>query len=171
MNLEKVIRDVQDFPKEGILFKDITTILHDKDALKFALDEYARKLEGVQYDYIVGPESRGFIFGVPLAYNQGKGFIPVRKEGKLPYKTLKESYDLEYGSATIEMHIDAIKKGDKVVIVDDLLATGGTCRAMIRLIEKAGGEVVKVVFLIELAFLKGRSVLKGYDVQSLITYD
>ncbi len=170
MDLKKIIRDIPDFPEKGIIFRDITPVLHDKDALRDSVKQYEDMLAGTDFDYIVGPESRGFIFGVPLAYSMNKGFIPVRKKGKLPYKTLSESYDLEYGSATIEIHEDAIKKGDKIVIVDDLLATGGTCKAMIDLIERAGGEIEKIVFLIELEFLNGRKVLEGYDVESIIKY-
>lgn len=170
MDLKKIVRDVPDFPKEGILFKDITTILQNPEALKVSIDEFQKKLEDVDFDYVVGPESRGFIFGVPIAYNMNKGFIPVRKAGKLPYETKSKEYALEYGTATIEMHTDAIKPGDKVVIVDDLLATGGTSKAMIELIEELGGEVVKLVYLIELDFLKGRDVLDGYKIESIINY-
>ncbi len=170
MDLKKIIRDVPDFPQEGIIFRDITPLLQDKDALNESILQYEKMLDGVEFDYIIGPESRGFIFGVPLAFHMNKGFIPVRKAGKLPFETLSKSYDLEYGSATIEIHKDAIKKGDRVVIVDDLLATGGTCKAMIDLIEEAGGKVEKILFLIELEFLNGREKLEGYDVQSLVTY-
>ena len=170
MDLKNIIRDVVDFPKEGIVFKDITTILQDPKALKASVDEFEAALEGVEFDYIVGPESRGFIFGVPLAYNMEKGFLPVRKAGKLPYETRSKEYDLEYGSAVIEMHVDAIKPGDRVVIVDDLLATGGTSCAMVELIEELGGVVTKMVYLIELEFLHGIDKLKGYDVQSIIKY-
>ncbi len=170
MDLRNIIRDVKDFPKEGIIFRDITPLLQDKDALQESVKQYEKTLDGVDFDYVVGPESRGFIFGVPLAYSMKKGFIPVRKIGKLPYKTYSKEYDLEYGSATIEIHQDAIKKGDKVVIIDDLLATGGTCRAMIDLIEEAGGIVEKIVFLIELEFLNGRKNLGDYDVESLVKY-
>lgn len=170
MDLKSLIRDVENFPKEGIVFKDITTILRNPEGLRASVDEFEAVLEGVEFDYVIGPESRGFIFGVPLAYNMNKGFIPVRKEGKLPYKTRSKEYDLEYGSAIIEMHIDAIKPGDKVVIVDDLLATGGTSKAMVELIHELGGEVVKMVYLIELEFLNGRSKLEGYNVESIIKY-
>ncbi len=170
MDLKNLIRDVQDFPKEGILFKDITTVLQDPEGLRASVDAFETALEGVEFDYVVGPESRGFIFGVPLAYNMNKGFVPVRKAGKLPYKTKSKEYDLEYGSAVIEMHIDSIKPGDKVVVVDDLLATGGTSKAMVELIEDLGGEVVKMVYLIELDFLNGRDLLKGYDVEAIINY-
>ncbi|QUH31197.1 adenine phosphoribosyltransferase [Vallitalea guaymasensis] len=168
MDLKTLIREVPDFPKEGILFYDITTILQNPEGLKASIDQIQVKLEGIEFDYIVGPESRGFIFGVPVAYNTGKGFLPIRKAGKLPYKTKSKEYALEYGTATIEMHIDAIKPGDKVVIIDDLLATGGTSKATVELIESLGGEVVKLVYLIELDFLKGRDKLKNYDVDSII---
>ncbi|MFV0503667.1 MAG: adenine phosphoribosyltransferase [Lachnospirales bacterium] len=170
MDLKKVIRSVEDFPEKGILFRDITTVLMNENALVESVDEMQKKVDGCDFDLIIGPESRGFIFGMPLAYNLKKGFIPVRKKGKLPYETISESYNLEYGSATVEMHKDAIKKGQKVVIVDDLLATGGTCKAMVNLIEKAGGEVVKIVFFIELDDLKGRKVLEGYSVESVLNY-
>jgi len=170
MDLRKIIRDVPDFPKEGIVFKDITTILQDPDALRESVDQMQAKLEDVEFDYVIGPESRGFIYGVPIAYNMRKGFIPVRKAGKLPYKTKGRTYELEYGTATIEMHIDSIKPGDKVVIVDDLLATGGTSEAMVKLIEDLGGEVVKMVFLIELSFLPGAAKLKDYNVESILKY-
>ncbi len=170
MDLKSLIRDVYDFPKEGIVFKDITTVLQDPAGLRFAVDEFEKALKDVDFDLVVGPESRGFIFGVPLAYNMNKGFIPVRKEGKLPYKTKSKEYDLEYGSAVVEIHMDAIKQGDRVVVVDDLLATGGTSKAMVELIEEMGGIVVKMVYLIELSFLKGREVLQGQDVEAIIKY-
>lgn len=170
MDLKKVIRDVHDFPKEGIVFKDITTVLQDPEALVSSVDQFGEKLKGLDFDLIIGPESRGFIFGVPLAYNFKKGFVPVRKAGKLPYETKSKEYDLEYGSAVIEMHVDAIKPGDKVVIIDDLLATGGTSQAMVELIEEMGGEVVKLVYLIELGFLDGRKKLEGHDVEAIIKY-
>ena len=170
MDLYKLIRDVKDFPKEGILFKDITTLLQDGEGLVASIDQITEKLEKVDFDLVVGPEARGFIFGVPTAYKLKKGFVPVRKPGKLPYKCVTQSYDLEYGSSTIEMHIDAIQKGQKVVIVDDLLATGGTTKAIIDLVEKMGGVVAKVVFLIELEGLNGRELLKGYDIESILQY-
>ncbi len=170
MNLYNLIRDVKDFPKEGIVFKDIAPLLQNGEGLKQSINEIADKLEEVNFDLVVGPEARGFIFGVPTAYKLGKGFIPVRKPGKLPYECISETYDLEYGTSTIQMHIDAIEKGQKVVIVDDLLATGGTTKAMIDLIEKMGGEVVKIVFLIELEFLKGREILEGYNIESILKY-
>ncbi|HHW66996.1 MAG: adenine phosphoribosyltransferase [Epulopiscium sp.] len=170
MDLKQIVRDVLDFPKEGIIFRDITPVLQSPEALKESIDQMMDKLDGVDFDLIVGPESRGFIFGVPLAYNMNKGFIPVRKKGKLPYKTVEKEYDLEYGTASIEMHIDAIQPGQKVVIIDDLLATGGTSKAIIDLIEQVGGKVVKLVYLIELEFLKGRDALKDYSVESIIKY-
>jgi adenine phosphoribosyltransferase len=170
MDLYKLIRDVKDFPTEGILFRDITPLLADKNGLKEAVDSIARELEDVDFDIVIGPESRGFIFGVPVAYKMDKSFVPVRKPGKLPYKCISQTYDLEYGSSTIEIHVDAISKGQKVVIVDDLLATGGTTKAMIELIEKLGGEVVKIVYLIELEALKGRELLKGQNIASILKY-
>lgn len=170
MDIKNLIRDVYDFPKEGIIFKDITTVLKDPAGLKESIDKLQEVLKDVEFDYVIGPESRGFIFGVPIAYNMNKGFIPIRKAGKLPYKTKSKEYALEYGSATIEMHVDAIKPGDKVVIVDDLLATGGTSRAMVDLIEDLGGQVVKLAYLIELEFLDGRKVIGDYLVDSIVKY-
>lgn len=171
MDLSKLVRDVHDFPKEGIVFKDITPILQDPQGLKASIEQIQDKLKGVDFDYVIGPESRGFIFGVPLAYNMNKGFIPVRKKGKLPAEAKQKEYALEYGTAVIEMHVDAFKPGQKVVIVDDLLATGGTSKAMVELIEEMGGEVVKLVYLIELEFLKGREKLDGYNIDSIIKYE
>lgn len=170
MDLYSLIRDIENFPKEGILFRDITPLLQDPQGLVNSIDLMAKEVEGLDFDLVIGPESRGFIFGVPLAYKLQKGFVPVRKPGKLPYQTVSQSYDLEYGSNTIEMHIDSIKPGQKVVIIDDLLATGGTTKAMVDLIEKLGGEVVKIVYLIELEGLNGREVLQGKDVVSLLKY-
>lgn len=170
MNLPDLIRDVVDFPEKGVVFKDITPLLQCPEGLVESVDQIQEKLKGIDFDLIVGPESRGFIFGVPVAYNLKKGFIPVRKPGKLPYETIGQSYDLEYGSSTIEIHTDAIKPGQKVVIIDDLLATGGTTKAMIDLVEKMGGEIVKIVFLIELTFLKGIDLLEGYNISSIIKY-
>lgn len=169
--LEEYVRSIPDFPEPGIIFRDITTILQDPDGLHLAIDGILRDLEGVDFDVVVGPESRGFIFGVPVAYALHKGFVPVRKKGKLPCKTVTMEYELEYGSAVIEMHADSIKPGQKVVIVDDLIATGGTTEAMIRLIENLGGEVVKICFVMELAGLHGRDRLEEYPVDSLITYE
>lgn len=169
--LEEYVTAIPDFPEKGIIFRDITTILQDKDGLKLAIDGMAEKLEGVDYDLIAGPESRGFIFGTPLAYRVDKGFVMIRKKGKLPRETISEEYELEYGKATIEVHKDAIKPGQKVVLVDDLVATGGSAAASIKLIERLGGKVVKVLFVIELKGLRGRDKLKGYDVESLIAYE
>ncbi len=170
MDLKKVIRDIPDFPQQGILFRDITTVLHDSEALKDSIDQMAEKMESKDYDIIAGPESRGFIFGVPLAYKLSKGFIPIRKKGKLPAETISKEYALEYGTAVIEMHKDAIVKGQKVYIVDDLLATGGTAKAIAEMVEEAGGIIVGFVFLIELEALGGREVLKDYNVDSIIVY-
>lgn len=169
--LEEYVRNIPNFPKEGIIFRDITTVLQDSNAFKMAIDFMQDSLKDIQFDIIVGPESRGFIFGTPIAYNMGKGFVPVRKKGKLPYNTIEASYDLEYGKATLEIHEDAIKKGQKVVIVDDLIATGGTLEAIIKLVEKLGGEVVKICCLIELPDLKGREKLSGYEISSCIKFD
>lgn len=170
MDLKNYIAAIKDFPKEGIIFRDMTPLLQDKDALKFALDQLSAFAKEVNADIIAGPEARGFIFGTPVAYALNIGFVPVRKPGKLPRKTIEYKYDLEYGSNTLCMHEDAIKKGQKVVIIDDLLATGGTVEAAIQLIEKLGGEVVGCAFLIELDDLKGREKLKDFKVLSLLHY-
>ncbi len=169
--LEDYVRSIPDFPEPGIIFRDVTSILQDADGLRLAIDSIQEKLKDVDVDVIVGTESRGFIFGVPVAYNLHKPFVPVRKKGKLPCKTISMDYDLEYGSATIEMHQDSIKPGQKVAIIDDLIATGGTVEAAAKMIEELGGQVVKIVFLMELAGLKGRERLKKYDVSSVIRYD
>ncbi len=169
--IEEYVRSIPDFPEPGIIFRDVTSVLADADGLALAIDEMQKKLDGTEYDVVVGLESRGFIFGMPIAYNNHKPFIPVRKKGKLPCETIEASYDLEYGSATIEIHKDAIKPGQKVVIVDDLIATGGTVEAAIKLVEQLGGEVVKVLFLMELAGLEGRKKLEKYDVESVIVYE
>lgn len=169
--IEEYVRSIPDFPEPGIIFRDITSVLQDADGLQLAIDSMIKLLDGVEYDVVAGTESRGFIFGVPIAYEMHKPFVPVRKKGKLPCETISQSYDLEYGQATIEMHKDSIKPGQKVVLVDDLIATGGTIEAAIKLVEQLGGEVVKVIFLMELAGLKGRERLKGYDVASVITYE
>ena len=158
------------FPGKGIIFRDITSVIQDPEGLKLAIDGIQNLLKDVDFDVVVGPESRGFIFGVPIAYNNHTGFVPVRKKGKLPCETISEEYALEYGTATIEIHKDAIQPGQKVVIVDDLIATGGTTEAAIHMIERLGGEVVKVVFLMELEGLKGRERLKDYDVDAVIKY-
>ena len=169
--VEDYVRTIPDFPEPGIMFRDVTSVLQDPDGLKLSIDEMIKKLDGVEFDVIAGAESRGFIFGVPVAYELGKAFVPVRKKGKLPCETVSAEYELEYGTATIEIHKDAIKPGQKVVVVDDLIATGGTIEAAIKLIEQLGGEVVKVLFLIELAGLNGREKLAGYDVESVVTYE
>ena len=169
--VEDYIRSIPDFPEPGIIFRDITTILQDPDGLKLAVDGLIDMLKDVEYDVVVGPESRGFIFGVPVAYAEHKRFVPVRKKGKLPCETIAMEYDLEYGTAVIEMHKDSIKPGQKVVIVDDLMATGGTMEAIIKLIEQLGGEVVKICFVMELAGLKGREKLSKYPVESLVIYE
>ena len=169
--LEEYVRSIPDFPEPGIIFRDITTILQDPDGLHLAIQSMQDKLKDTEFDVVVGTEPRGFIFGVPIAYNLHKAFVPVRKKGKLPCETVSMEYDLEYGSAVIEMHKDSIKPGQKVVLVDDLVATGGTIEAAIKLVEELGGEVVKVVFLMELAGLKGRERLKGYEVESVLCYD
>ena len=169
--LEDYVVTIPDFPEPGIMFRDITSVIQDPDGLKLAVDGLVGLLKDTEYDLIVGPESRGFIFGVPVAYLQGKGFIPVRKKGKLPRKTVSQKYDLEYGQAEIEIHVDAVKPGQKVVIVDDLIATGGSAEAAAKLVEQLGGEVVKLIFVMELAGLNGREKLKKYDVESLITYE
>ena len=169
--LEEYVRSIPDFPEPGIIFRDITTILQDPDGLHLAIQSMQDKLKDTEFDVVVGTESRGFIFGVPIAYNLHKAFVPVRKKGKLPCETVSMEYDLEYGSAVIEMHKDSIKPGQTVVLVDDLVATGGTIEAAIKLVEELGGEVVKVVFLMELAGLKGRERLKGYEVESVLCYD
>ena len=169
--LENYVRSIPDFQEPGIIFRDVTSILQDADGLGLAIDGILDMLKDVDYDVVVGPESRGFIFGVPVAYTAHKSFVPVRKKGKLPCETIEAEYELEYGSAVIEMHKDAIKPGQKVVIIDDLIATGGTIEAIIGLIEQLGGEVVKICFVMELAGLNGREKLKKYNVESLITYE
>ena len=169
--LEEYVKSIPDFPEKGIIFRDVTSVLQDAEGLHLAIDQMQEKLEGVDFDVVLGPESRGFIFGVPIAYNMHKAFVPVRKKGKLPRATISQTYDLEYGTATIEIHKDAIQPGQKVVIIDDLIATGGTTEAIIKMVEELGGEVVKIVFLMELAGLKGREKLNGYDIDSAIIYE
>ena len=169
--VEDYVRTIPDFPEPGIMFRDVTSVLQDADGLKLAIDGIQSKLEGLDFDVIAGTESRGFIFGMPVAYNLHKPFVLVRKKGKLPCETVSETYDLEYGTATIEMHKDSIQPGQKVVLIDDLIATGGTIRAAAHLIERLGGEVVKMVFLMELAGLNGREKLAGYNVDSVIVYE
>ncbi len=169
--LEDYVVTIPDFPEPGIMFRDITSVIQDPDGLKLAIDGLVDALKDVDYDLVLGPESRGFIFGVPVAYAMGKGFVPVRKKGKLPRETVSMKYDLEYGQAEVEIHKDAIKPGQKVVVVDDLIATGGSAEAAVKLAEMLGGEVVKMVFVMELAGLKGREKLAGKNVESLIVYD
>lgn len=169
--LEEYVRSIPDFPEEGIIFRDVTSVLQDAEGLHLAIDAMQEKIQDLDYDVVVGAESRGFIFGAPIAYNNRKPFVLVRKKGKLPCETIETTYELEYGTATIEMHKDSIKPGQKVLIVDDLIATAGTTKAMIELVEKLGGVVVGVVFLIELAGLDGRKRLEGYRVDSVICYE
>ena len=169
--VEEYVRSIKDFPKEGIIFRDVTTVLQDADGLHLAIDEMQDKIKDLDFDVVLGPESRGFIFGVPIAYNLHKAFVPVRKKGKLPCETVSMEYELEYGTATIEIHKDAIKPGQKVVIIDDLIATGGTIEAIIKLVEGLGGEVVGICFLMELEGLNGRDKLEVYNVESVIKYE
>ena len=169
--IEEYVRSIPDFPEPGIIFRDVTSVLQDADGLQLAIDSMQDCLEGEEFDVITGLESRGFIFGAPLAYVMHKPFVPIRKKGKLPCETVEKTYDLEYGTATIEMHKDAIQKGEKVVLLDDLIATGGTMKAAAELVEELGGEVVKMLFLIELSDLNGREVLKDYDVESVVQFE
>ena len=169
--LKDYVRTIPDFPAKGIMFRDVTSVLQDADGFHLAIDELKKLIDGIDFDVIVGAESRGFIMGAPLAYEMHKPFVLVRKKGKLPCDTISQDYDLEYGSATIEMHKDSIQKGQKVILVDDLIATGGTLAASVKLVEKLGGEVVKIICLMELKGLNGRDKLKGYDVEAVITYE
>lgn len=168
--LEEYVRNIPDFPEPGIIFRDVTSVLQDADGLHLAIDTMQDLIKDLEFDVVVGPESRGFIFGTPIAYNNHKPFVLIRKKGKLPCETVELDYELEYGTATIEMHKDSIKKGQKVLIVDDLIATGGTTEAMIHLIEELGGEVVGIVVLIELAGLNGREKIADYRLESAICY-
>ncbi len=168
--LEEYVRSIPDFPKEGIIFRDVTSVLQDAEGLHLAIDTMEELVKDIEYDVVVGAESRGFIFGTPIAYNNRKPFVLIRKKGKLPCETVEVSYELEYGKATIEMHKDSIKPGQRVLIVDDLIATGGTTEAMIKLVEALGGKVVGVVVLMELAGLKGRERIKDYRLESAICY-
>ena len=170
MQFDSYIRDVPNFPKPGVTFKDITPLLNSPKALEAACENLYNKIGDKQIDKVIGVDSRGFIFAPLLALKLNAGFVPVRKKGKLPYKTLSESYDLEYGTDTLEIHIDAIKKGEKVLIHDDILATGGTAQAVCKLVEKLGGEIVQCNFLVQLNFLNGADKLKGYDIASLLNY-
>lgn len=170
INLKDTIRNINDFPEEGIIFRDITTLLQDGEAFAFAINEMTNLVDSIDYDLIVGPESRGFIFGTPLSFATRKGFVPIRKPGKLPHETISQKYDLEYGSDELEIHKDAITRGQKVLIVDDLLATGGTLLSAIKLVEQLGGEIAGVLVLIELTDLQGRKKLEQYNVKSLLQY-
>lgn len=170
MNLQEKIRNVPNFPQEGIQFKDITTLLKDREAFRRAIDMLATPYQDQNIDIVIGPEARGFVVGAPVAYVLGAGFVPIRKPGKLPAETICHDYFLEYGKDSLEMHKDAIKPGDRVLIVDDLLATGGTTKATVKMVEQLGGSIVGLAFLIELSFLNGRQVLDGYDITSLIQY-
>lgn len=171
MDLKEKVRVIEDFPKKGISFKDVTTLLQDGEALKCAIDGIVEHLKDKNIDVVVGPEARGFLFGVPVAYALGAGFVPVRKKGKLPYDTISVKYDLEYGSDELEIHSDSIKPGQKVAIIDDLLATGGTISSVAKLVEQIGGEVASIEFVIELTELKGKDKLKKYEVNSLMQYE
>lgn len=171
MELKSKIRVIEDFPKEGISFKDITTLLKDKDGLKDTIDVLCEKVKDLEFDYIAGVEARGFLLAMPMAYKLNKGFIPIRKPGKLPGNIIKKEYDLEYGKNVVEIDADSFNKGDKVLLIDDLLATGGTAKASLDLIEEAGGEIVCAGFLIELTDLKGIDLFEGYNTFSLIKYD
>ncbi len=170
MQLERFIRDIPDFPKEGIVFKDITPLLADADALRFSVEQMAEQVKDLKPDVLLGIESRGFLFGAALAMNMGLGLLIARKPGKLPYEKDSVSYDLEYGSATLELHVDAVKKGQRVLIIDDLLATGGTAAATAKLVEKQGGQVAGFAFVIELGFLEGGKKLTPHPVRSLLNY-
>lgn len=171
MDLKRYIRTIPDFPKKGIMFRDITTLIKNGRAFRKVVDEIANRYKKEKIDVVVGAESRGFIIGAAVAYKLGVGFVPVRKKGKLPYKTVSATYELEYGTDTVEMHEDGVKKGQKVLIVDDLLATGGTASAAVELVKKLGGKIVGIAFIIELVDLKGREKLKGYDVFSLVEFE
>ena len=169
--LEDYVVSIPDFPEKGIIFRDVTSVLQDAQGLQLAIDTMQEKIQDLKYDVVAGPESRGFIFGTPIAYNNKKPFVLIRKAGKLPRETVSVSYELEYGSAVIEMHKDSIRPGQRVLIVDDLIATGGTTEAMVKLIESLGGVVVGIVVLMELAGLKGREKLSGYRLESAICYE
>lgn len=168
--LKDYIKSIEDFPKKGIVFRDVTSVLEDRNALKLAIDSIQKLISDIDFDIIIAPESRGFIFGMPIAYNLNKAFVPVRKKGKLPRETISQEYALEYGTATLEIHKDSIQKGNRVVIIDDLIATGGTIEAMIKLVETLGGKVVRVCSLIELVDLGARKLLSDIDIKSCVTY-
>lgn len=162
---------IEDYPEKGVIFRDITSVIQHPEGLKMAVDEMIGLIGDTECDLVAGAEARGFIFGASIAYALGKGFIPVRKRGKLPRETVSQSYELEYGTGMIEIHKDSIKPGQRVVLVDDLMATGGTMEAMVKLVESLGGKVAKIIFLLELAGLNGRDKLKDYDVAAVLTYD
>lgn len=170
-SIEQYITSIPDFPEPGIIFRDITSIISNADGLKLAIDQMQNLLEGVEFDALAGLESRGFLFGMPIAYNLGKPFLPIRKKGKLPRETVEATYDLEYGTATIEMHKNDVTPGMKIVLIDDLIATGGTLEAAARLVETCGGEVVKIVCLLELKGLHGRDKLQKYSVDTIVAYE
>lgn len=169
--LDDYVRTIPDFPEKGVMFRDVTSILQDKDGFKLAIDELHKFVKDLDFDVFAAAESRGFFLAAPLAYMMNKPMVLIRKKGKLPMETVSETYDLEYGSATIEMHKDSVKEGQKVVIVDDLIATGGTLEASVKLVEKLGGEVSKIICLMELAGLEGRKKLEGYEVDAVVTYE
>lgn len=169
--LKDYVRTIPNFPEEGVMFRDVTTVLQDPEGLQLAIDQMQEKLKDVDFDVVVGAESRGFLFGMPIAYNMKKAFVPVRKKGKLPAETISESYNLEYGQATLEIHKDAIKPGQKVVIIDDLIATGGTLEAIIKLVERLGGEVARICCLIDLPELGGKEKIKNYKVDTVIAFE
>ena len=168
--LEEYITSINDFPKKGIIYRDVTSVLEDKNGLKLAIDSMQDLIKNIDFDVVVAPESRGFIFGMPIAYNLNKGFVPVRKPGKLPREVISQDYELEYGTSILQMHKDAIKKGDRVVIIDDLMATGGTTQAIVKLVEKLGGKVVLICSIIELVDLKARELLKEYNIKSCVKF-
>ena len=169
--LKDYVRTIPNFPEDGVMFRDVTTVLQDPEGLKIAINQMQEKIKDLDFDVVVGAESRGFLFGMPIAYNLNKAFVPVRKKGKLPYETIEESYNLEYGQATLEIHEDSIKPGQKVVIVDDLIATGGTLEAIIKLVERLGGEVIRICCLIDLPDLCGKEKIKNYDVETVISFE
>ena len=170
-HIEDYVRTIPDFPEPGIQFRDITSVLQNPDGLKLSVDLFLEQLRGIDFDVIVGMESRGFLFGMPVAYAMGKPFVPIRKKGKLPCETISAEYDLEYGTASIELHKDAITPGQRVVLIDDLIATGGTIAAGARLVEQLGGKIVKILCLMELKGLEGRKKLENYDVSTIIAYE
>ena len=170
-DLKEYVRTIPDFPEKGVMFRDITSVLQDPDGLKLAIDKMQEKIKNLEFDVVLGAESRGFLFGMPIAYNLNKSFVPVLKKVKLPGETISESYSLEYGQATLEIHKDAIKPGQKVVIIDDLIATGGTLEAIVKLVERLGGKVARICCLIDLPELGGKEKLKSYEVDTVIAFE